>query len=399
MKHITLCLVLLSSFSLAAETKFIFTGDANVKAYFKNSTGRDGTQAFNQFFRLNAQAKPDENLTLKVGAVLSSSTWEGDNHKGILTGTTATGGTAIGGTNDDGFGNSNVTRLDHAAIEYTKNNYIAAAGRLVVSTPGGFVTSDDRRDRVLVAKIFDNYDMLAFAYDKRAEGSLTNKYDDVDMWTLNYYGNFASWKYALQTAYWKSKTYATATSGFNGANLDNIKQVSPHLLGTLFGVETNFYYTLLSGGKALYKNDHHAFALKLAKDLEVLKVEVQSMVTRNGGLVSGGFDSLSSIINSSPDHYNSSIKLRTVGFGLGAKAANETLHMLRLSRNFGESFSATVGGGFGKIYNASVIENDQVVDATAKYKVSENLSLNLAWGRFFGDFKDHAGSLAVKAHF
>ena len=394
MKHTILCLLFLSCLSISAETKFIFTGDANVKAYFKNSTGIDGTQAFNQFFRLNVQAKPDENLTLKVGTILSSSTWEGDNHKGILS-----GGSATGGINDDGFGNNNVTKLDHAVIEYTKNNYIAAAGRVIVTTPGGFVTSDDRRDRFLIAKIFNNYDMLVFAYDKRAEGSLTNKYDDVDMWTLNYYGNTAVWKYALQTAYWKSKAYSLTTSAYNGANLDNIKQISPHLLGTLLGVETSFYYTLLTGGKALYKNDHHSFALKLAKDLEFLKIEAQSLITRNGGLISGGFDSLSTIINSSPDNYNSSIKLRTIGFGLGAKKANETLHMIRFTKNFSENLSTSIGGGFGNIYNNNVIEHDQIIDATAKYKFSEYLSLNAAWGRFLGDFKDHAGSLTLKAHF
>ena len=394
-----LCALLLCAFSAHAETKYLFNGDAYVRSYFKNSTGQRGSQAFNQFFRLNTQIKPDENLTLKVGAVLASDTWEGDNHKGITTGTTATGGTAIGGTNDDGFGNGNVTHLDHAVIEYTKNNYVAAVGRISVTTPGGFVTADDRRDRILVAKFFENYDMLAFAYDKRAEGSVTNKYDDVDMWTLNYYGNINTYKYALQTAYWKSKRYSNTTSAFNSANLDNIKQLSPHFMGNVAGLDLSAYYTLLFGGKALYTNDHHAAAVKIAKDLEFLKVELQTMWSKDGGLIAGGFDSLSSIVNNSPDHNQSSIKLRTIGFGLGAKKADETLHMVRLSKVFAEDLTFTLGGGYGRFYNAGVIEDNTLVDSTAKYAVSNNLSLDLNYGRFFGDFKDHAGSLTVKAKF
>lgn len=397
-----LCLAALFAISAQAETKLTYTGDAYVRGYFKNSTGSTGTQAFNQFFRFNVNAKPDDKLTVKIGAVLSSNTWEGDNHKGINT-TAApvqTGGTAIGGTNDDGFGNDNVTRLDHAVIEYNSNNWITSVGRHVVSTPGNFLTSDDRRDRVQVIKIRENYDAVAFAYDKRAEGSLTDAKDDLDMYSLNYYGAFSTYKYALQTGYWSAKRYNAATSGFNAANLDNIKQITPQFEGKLADVDFNFYYTILFGGSSLYKDDHHAAALKLAKDFEVLKVEVQSMATMNGGLISGGFDSLSSIVNNSPDHNQSSIKLKTIGFGLGSKKSDESLHMMRLSKVFGD-FTATIGGGYGRFYNSTTasFEDNTLADATAKYNFSQYLSLNAAYGHFFGDFEDHAGSLTLKAVF
>lgn len=396
-----LCLAALFAVTAQAETKLSYSGDAYVRGYFKNTTGATGNQAFNQFFRFNVNAKPDDNLTIKVGAVLSSNTWEGDNHKAIYSSTTQNTGTAAGGTNDDGFGNDNVTRLDHAVIEYNVNNWITSVGRHVVTTPGSFVTSDDRRDRIQVLKIRENYDAIAFAYDKRAEGSLTDAKDDLDMYSLNYYGSFATvYRYALQTGYWSAKKYNAATSGFNGVNLDNIKQISPQLEGKLAGIDFNFYYTILFGGSSLYKDDHHAAALKLSKDFEVLKVEVQSMATMNGGLIAGGFDSLSSIVNNSPDHNQSSIKLKTIGFGLGAERSDESLHMLRLSKEFGD-FSASIGGGYGRFYNSTTtkLEDNTLADATAKYKFSQYLSLNAAYGHFFGDFEDHAGSLTLKAVF
>lgn len=391
-----LCLLVLFAFTAHAETKINYTGDAYVRAYFRNSTGPQGTQAFNQFFRFNVNVRPDENLAVKVGAVLSSNTWEGDNHKSI-----AAGGTSIGGTNDDGFGSDNVTRLDHAVIEYTKNNWITSAGRHAVISPGSFLTSDDRRDRIQVIKIRDNYDVVAFAYDKRAEGALNNSRDDVDMFSLNYYGAFTGYKYALQTGYWISKKFDPTTSAFNSINLDRVKQVSPQIEGKLGPVDMSFYYTLLFGGDVLYKNDHHAAALKLSHDFEIVKIEVQSMVVKNGGLIASGFDSLSSIVNNSPDHNNSSIKLKTIGFGLGNKHADEALHMLRISKVFSEEFMASIGGGWGEFYNTATtpLQQNSVVDATAKWTISPNLGLLGAYGHFFGDNKDHAGSLTLKAAF
>ncbi len=382
--------------SLQAETKFLFTGDANVRAYFKNSTGPNGTKAFNQFFRLNTQVKPDENLTVKVGAVLASENWEGDNHK-----STANSGTAIGGTNDDAFGNGNITHLDHAVIEYNKNNWITSAGRHVVSTPGAFLTSDDRRDRIMVLKIRDNYDVFAMAYDKRGEGSLTDAKDDLDMYTVNYYGNWSGYRYALQGGYWKAKKFSNTTTLFNSANLDNIKMLSPVFEGKFTGVDVNFYYTILFGGSALYTTDHHAAALKLAYDFEVLKLEVQSTMTKHGGFIANGFDTLSSVVNNNPDHNQSLIKLRTIGSAVGAKNADESIHMLRLSKALTSDLNATVGGGYGRFFTSSTakLEDNTLVDATAKYTISANLSLVGSYGRFFGDFKDHAGSLALKAVF
>lgn len=391
---IGLC-ILLFSFSVSAETKFLFNGDGHVRAYFKNSTGPNGTKAFNQFFRLNTQVKPDENLTIKLGAVLSSNNWEGDNQRGITT------GTAIGGTNDDGFGNSNLTRLDHAVIEYNKNNWITSAGRHAVSTPGQFLTSDDRRDRIMLLKIRENYDVFAMAYDKRGEGSLTDAKDDLDMITVNYYGNWSGYRYALQGGYWNSKKFNNATTLFNSANLNNIKMFAPQIEGKLAGVDFNFYYTVLFGGSSLYTSDHHASALKLAYDFEVVKLEVQSTLTKNGGFIAGGFDTLSSVVNNSPDHNQSLIKLRTIGFAVGAKNADESIHMLRLSKVITTDFSASIGGGYGRFFTSATadLEDNKVLDATAKYTISPNLSINGNYGRFFGDFKDHAGSLSLKAIF
>lgn len=367
-----------------AETKFNVSGDAYVRGYFKNSTGPYGTSAFNQFFRVNVDAKADEHVTLKTGLVLSGNTWEGDTHSTD----------AIGGTHEDGFGKGDTTRLDHAVIEYSNDGWITSAGRHAVSSPGNFLTSDDRRDRVQVLKVFPSYDLLALVYDKRSEGTLANSKDDLDMFSANYYGSIGQFKYALQSGFWYSKS-PTAFS------LDNIKQLTPQLTTKFAGIDLELYYTILWGGSTLYKKDHHSFAVKLAKDLEVVKVEYQTILTRNGGLVAGGFDSLSSIVNNSPDHNQSSIKLKTIGFAGGVSGANEYLHMLRFTKIIFTDLTATFGLGCGKIYTPITTPTEKVtiLDTTFKYSLSKALALNLKYGKFLGDNKDHAGSLSLNALF
>lgn len=398
------CLLAVSAFSFsatasepAAPTKFNFSGDAYVRGYFKNSTGDQGTQAFAQFFRLNVDAKPDDNMVVKTGLVLAGENWEGDNHKSV-----ATGGTAIGGTNDDGTGNGDVTHLDHALIEYTKNNWITSVGRMAVTSPGSFLTSDDRRDRVQVVKIFENFHALALVYDKRAEGTLTNGKDDLDMYSVNYYGAFSGYKFAFQTGYWQMKGNTTGLA--NLANLDGIKQITPQFEGTLGGVSFNLYYTILWGGTVLFTDDHHSIALKLTKDFEIFKVEAQSMLTRNGGLIAGGYDSLSSVINNSPDHNQSLIQLRRIGLGLGSKNVDEHFSAVRFSKLVADDLTVGLGAGLGQMYATTIPgpsqkENNTVVDATARYNISKNLALTGLYGHFFGDFKDHAGSLTLSAVF
>jgi hypothetical protein len=222
------------------------------------------------------------------------------------------------------------------------------------------------------------------------------------MYSINYYGSFSTIKYAIQTGYWASKKYNLATTGYNGVlDLNNIKQITPQISTKLLGANIDFYYTILWGGTAYYKNDHHAFALKVSEDLEFLKLEYQTMLTRNGGLVAGGFDTLSSIINNNMDHNQSSINLKNIGFGLGAKDADEYVHMMRVSKTFLTDFTATLGYGAAKFYVSSTapLEKDSVLDATLKYEVSKALAVNAKYGKFFGDNKDHAGSLGLNANF
>ena len=374
-----------------AETKFNISGDAYVRGYFLNGTGPAQTQAFAQFLRVNADAKTDEHLTLKTGLVLAAENWEGDTHN-----TYSTGGVNESQVLGASLGKGNTTHLDHAVIEYSKDSWIYSAGRHAVSTPGCFLTCDDRRDRIQIAKLMPSYDLFAFAYDKRSEGVLNNGKDDTDMITVAYYGSIPMFKYALQFGYFHQTSPAPLIS------LDNIKQFTPQVNANVFGVEVNSYYSVLWGGAVLYKDAHHSAAVRLTKDFGFAKIDYQSIFTMKGGFIATGFDSLSSIINNNPDHNQSLINLRTIGNGLGNAAGDESVHMFKISKNLTNDLLASVGAGMAKIlpaFNSTKLESNTVLDATAKYTVSANLNLAAAYGTFLGDNEDHAGSLTLNANF
>lgn len=393
MKIHVFLLFLFSFFTLANESKINFSGDAFIRGYFKNGTGPDHEQAMNQFFRLNADARPDDHLAIKTGLILSSDTWEGDNHT-----TNAQSSTSI---NDNGAGKSTVTHLDHAIIEYSNEGTIASFGRHAVSSPGNFLTADDRRDRIQLLKFFPSNDVLAVVYDVRAAGSLSNTRDDLDMYSLNYYGTYKTFKYALQTGYWINKKFTTDTFNNVFVNLDNVKQFTPQLSTKFFETNIDLYYTILWGGNAVYRRDHHAFAAKLTHDFDLVKTELETIYTRNGGLVATGFDSLSSVVNNNPEHSQSSINLRNIGSGLGASTADESMTMLRLTKALHSNLLCSLGLGTGQFYISSTkpIEHDTIFDATVKYTLSKFMDLNFKYGKFFGDFKDHASSASLNARF
>jgi hypothetical protein len=391
MQYLIGLLILFCSANIFSATTLDFSGDAYVKGYFKNSTGPDGTSAFNQLIRLNFEAKPDEHLKIKTGLVLSSNSWEGDNHSSI-----ANSGTAIGGTNDNTVGNSYVNHLDYGLIEYSKNGWITSLGRQKVTSPGSFLTSDDRRDRIQVLKFFSPTEVLAIVYDKRFEGKLNDSRDDLDMYSLNYYGSYNQFKYALQSGYWYSKKFnASGLTQPGIVNLNKVKQFTPQLSFEFQKINFDFYYTLLWGGADYYKSEHHSFAVKLTKEFDSFKGEYESTLTKHGGLVASGFDTLSSVINSNPDHNQSSIALKRIGLGSGNNSVNESLHMLRFTKLLMPELQITFGTGFAKIDQQKLV----VLDTTLRYEINKNFSVQSKYGKFLKDNKDHAGSLGVFATF
>lgn len=378
--------ILFASTILAAQAaeQVTFSGDAFVRGYSKERTGDNADSSFNQFLRLKTTIKADENVNVKLGAIYSSSTMNGDFR------TT--------GTNGAHHLTSENIRLDFAHIEYIKDKYFVSVGRQVVSSRGGFLTSDDRRDRLAIARFIDQ-DVLVFLYDKRAEGTLTTALDDLDMYSLNYYGKKDQWLYAIQTAYFNQKKPTTT----NLLKLRDVIQVTPEVtfVGDNYSIDGYYSYVGQGTGDAIYKDNHHALALKYTLNLPILKFEAQATATQDGGLVASGFDTLSSVINNSAFNYQSNINLVNIGLASGAKKADETVLMTRFTKTVWTDLDLNLGGGHARTYSTArgQLINNTVLDAGLRYQVSKASYARWNFGQLFGDTDRLATSLTYFVNF
>jgi hypothetical protein len=379
------------SIQLFAQTQtpnqLTLSGDGFVRAVTKNRTGDTGDSSFNSYLRLKSAIKADEFVTVKFGAIYNSSTAQGDVRS-------ATGSTS--GTHH--FGNNENIRLDYAHFDYFKGEYFVSVGRQAVTSPGSFLTSDERRDRLAVAK-FIGQDVLVVLYDKRAEGFPTNGRDDLDMYSVNYYGKKENLSYALQTGWFLQKQGNTTGT----LKLRDVKQFTPQLtyFADSFAVDT--YYTLVGNGTgdAVYQDWHHSMALKFTKDFPIVKFEALAALTLDGGLIASGFDTLSSVVNNNSFNYMSNTELAYIGLASGAKKADETLFMTKFSRELVNDLEGSFGFGHLRNYSTTkgLLLNNSVVDVSLKYKVTKATHAKLNFGQLFGDTDRLASSLTYYVNF
>lgn len=370
--------------SVQAAEQVTFSGDAFVRGYSKERIGDTADSGFNQFLRLKTTFKADENVNVKVGAIYASSTMQGDFR---------TAGTS--GVHH--LTNENI-RLDFAHFEYVKDKLFVSVGRQIVSSRGGFLTSDDRRDRLAIARFIDQ-DVLVFLYDKRAEGTLTTALDDLDMYSVNYYGKKENWLYAIQTAYFNQKKPSTT----NVLKLRDVIQVTPEAtyVGDNFSIDGYYTYVGQGTGDAIYQKDHHSLALKYTLNLPIVKMEAQVTATQDGGLVASGFDTLSSVINNSAFNYQSNINLINIGLASGAKKADETVTMTRFTKTIWSDLDLNLGGGYARTYQTTGgrLLNNTVLDAGFRYQVSKASFAKLNFGQLFGDTDRLATNLTYFVNF
>ncbi len=391
-------LIILSlSFNVFAdESKVSFSGDAFIRAYVKDNTSDHGTGAFTQFLRLKSSFKADEQVTVKMGAIYASSNMGGDFRLTSTPTTTALGSTTSTTIGEQTSGGGENIRLDFAHFEYFNGDIFVAMGRQAVTSPGAFLTSDDRRDRFAIAKFFGQNSLVAI-YDKREEGTLANAKDDLDMYSLNFYGKTEKMNYALQSGYFAQE----ATSSTALLKLKSVKQFTPQLTYMFDALTLDAYYTIVGDGKgnAIYRDWHHSSALKTTSNFANFKLEVLGIYVIDGGLIATGFDTLSSVINNSPVNYRSSINLGNLGSGAGAKKADETMAMTKLSRDFSENFGASIGAGHVRYYSSGDLKNNTVVDASLRMQISKASFAKLNYGQLFGETDKLASNITYYVNF
>lgn len=283
----------------AASAEFTLGGDFDFRAFSVDTdvAGQDNKQGYDQRVRLSAHFKNEDGVQVNTRLRMDSN-WSGDAHNATGTGPYTTHG-------------GDVVSLDYGyAVLPLGGTWNLNVGRMTANWGFDFLTSDDRRDRILALGKVGNLTVGA-GWDKRVEGNVGagvgTDDDDGDMYQALVIGVNSGWLWGVAVAKFVGEEGQYA--------LANVNLLNAMAKGKAGPVELTGSYTYVGGGDNYMEDNHHAAFLRAGYDFGAAKVEAQALMVLDGGLVAGGWDSFSASINNSPS--NNVSRLTNGGYAVG----------------------------------------------------------------------------------
>jgi hypothetical protein len=115
----------------------------------------------------------------------------------------------------------------------------------------------------------------------------------------------------------------------------------------------------------------------LGADVGMFELKAQYVGTWDGGLISSGFDTYSSMINSSPESTANPTSLYRMGGGLGRQGFDESLYIGSVAMNVTEKFALRGAVGFLDV-EAPVAAGGTDSDTSTVYDLQASYQLNEA---------------------
>ncbi len=321
-------------------------GDANVEGYMSRTDAKAtaGTETDNRGYtnliRLKGTFKADGNVSVNTRLYLADGEFTGDD---------TAAGTYRNNTGD-------TVALDYGYIQAPIAGWTFRLGRQTANWANCFVTCDDRRDRLLAMKRFGGTTVILIN-DKRASAGRSTSSSApsgviAPTWTdANSNGIYDAGE---ETGYAEGTTTTTTALGANDETkntgegdmyaaaavgvikgwqwgflvskwlgednyfLQDVWEVSPTIKGKIGPVKVEGALNILGGGNtannAVYFSDTNVSAYaRAAMEMGSVNLEAQGVIVSEGGLISGGFDTFTMLINSNPDNNRSNTTVATIG--------------------------------------------------------------------------------------
>lgn len=374
-----------------------FGGNAYVRGYNNVDTTNGGhtkTQGFAQLLRVKMDFTTKNHIRVSTRTTLSGDRWNGDPAVNAPTGTNADNDSA----NTNG---GNPVRLDYGFIEVPfKNGWVARAGRQTANFSDCFNTCDDRRDRLMLMKAYGNY-VPVILYDKRREGDQKKSNQDSDMYAAALFHIHQVHEWALLYAY-----FDNGTTNFQ---LNKVHNFSPYYKYKGTNFKALAVWNWLGGGSKnswYHGMNANSFALKGEYVINGhFDVGFQTVQAFNGGLIAGGYDTFSFVVNNSPEYNQSNSKLVSIG-GLGSLTGgnkdDESLYIGRV-RYMQQKFTGSLAVGKAKTYNnfatGNKVANLMIYDMQLNYQYTKSTSFKAGYALVRDDKKLSAALFQVSTHF
>ncbi len=342
---------------------------------------------YNQLLRLKGALKNDDGVSLNFRLKLSDTNWEGDTH--------ATNGMAGPYTNQA----SDLVSLDYGYVQFPLAGWTIRVGRQEANWGFNFLTSDDRRDRILALRKFGGVTVLG-AMDKRQEGSLTNDKDDGDLVAAGAIGVTNGWLWGILPGYF----YGTKKTDGGGFAFSDIALISGFAKGKVGPVELMGTVNIVGGapdGQGYFETTAESEFVRVGWSTGPVKLEGQLVGVQHGGLIAGGFDTFSTLINNNPDNMQSNTNVANIGSAAVTDVTDKLTQWLpavRVTGKVGDKVTLMGAAGDFISKNDSKFSKAEFsryfLDLQAHYHVTPSLETYATLGWLSGDdsAKDNAGT-------
>lgn len=386
----------------AAELNYDFGADYQASAFYVKSDAFDNGGRYDSsndnglahLLRVNGTVKDSETgVSLHAGVELAGDRWSGDVRDYDTTDSRAY----------NRGSRSDSVRLDQAYVQVPVGSAITRIGRMEANFNNCFLVCDDRRDRAMVILPTEHATLIG-VYDRRAD---TNSFFNQDNGDLIAFGGAAKpfgWTAELIYIHWFNNFSGDfsdpgSVGAPNAFVLQDLDLFSGRLEGTIGEVaDLAVGGTWTANGKADLADDGRFFVgqswsgyLRVGKEIGNLKLNAQYVATRDGGLISPGFDTYSGIINNNPDSTASANSLYRMGGAYGQRDLDEDLIIGRVSYQLTPQLDVAVAVGQLNVDTGSNDDESMVYDLNVGYQATDRVRV---WSRVGLLKANHEATLA-----
>jgi hypothetical protein len=367
------------------------TAFANGSDAFEAMGGDDNDTGFGQLIRVKANFLDEETgISVHTSVELAGDRWTGDDRK-------------YGTTNPQSFNSSSRgdnVRLDLGYLQVPVGHTVFRVGRQASSYNSCFLVCDDRRDRIMMIQPFSKTLTMVLGYDRRQDNNTFDHQDNGDMANLGLITKLGDWDLGILYVKWMNNYEGPLmTPTTDTYVLQNVDLFSGYVSGDLAGLAkaTLGFNYFMNGNVKAGPGDDRFFTekspsafLRLTQSFGVIDAGVQYVTSKDGGLVSPGFDTYSSLINSNPEATQSATSVYRMGGTLGRDGYDENLIIGKATWNLTPKFAITGAVGNLDIDNGTDSDDSMVYDLQLSYQANKALRTWLSVGMIE---KNDAGSL------
>ena len=321
----------------------------------------------------------DTGISLHTSVELAGDRWVGDQR-----GYTGAGANAFNANNKG----DNV-RLDLGYVQIPFGHTVVRVGRQATSYSNCFLVCDDRRDRVLLIQPFSKTFQVLAIYDRRRDLDTFENTDNGDQFIFGFVSKPMGLDIsALYIKYLKNYegdiTQATNTSGpyavsgadlFSGYISGNIGEVAKATVGANYF--TNGKVTTPANNGQFVTEDALSQYIRLEGSVGVMDWGVQYVGAQDGGYISPGFDTYSSLIQNNPESTANPTSLYTMAQSYGVEGYDESVLAGKLTWNVTPKLAITGAVGQLSIDNPGTpASGDEVDDSSTFYDLQLSYQVN-----------------------